>query len=146
MKKMLVLLVVLMLTFALVIPAAAGNGPGGGGKGNGTGSGTGSGTGQGQQGTRGTFAITGTIASVGTSTVTINVVHGNKLVHPYLGTQVTVTATSQTRYLYKDGTTSTTIGFADLKVGQPVSVNGTAANNVWTVTRITVGASLSCLP
>jgi len=144
MKKMLVLLVVLMLTFAIVIPAAAGNGPGGGG--NGGGSSTGPGTGQGQQGTRGTFAITGTIAAIGTNTVTINVTRGNKLVQPYLGTQVTVTVTSGTRYLYKDGTTITTIGFADLKVGQPVSVNGILANNVWMVSRITVGASLSCLP
>jgi len=144
MKKMLVLLVVLMLTFAIVIPAAAGNGPGGGG--NGGGNGTGPGTGQGQQGTRGTFAITGTIAAIGTNSVTINVTRANKLVQPYLGTQVTVTVTSGTRYLYKDGTTITTIGFADLKVGQPVSVNGILANNIWTVSRITVGASLSCLP
>jgi len=140
MKKMLVLLVVLMLTFAIVIPAAAGNGPGGGGNG------TGPGTGQGQQGTRGTFAITGTIAAIGTNSVTINVTRANKLVQPYLGTQVTVTVTSGTRYLYKDGTTITTIGFADLKVGQPVSVNAILANNIWTVSRITVGASLSCLP
>jgi hypothetical protein len=143
MKKMLVLLVVLMFTFAMVIPAAAGNGPGGGG--NGGGSGTGSGTGQGQRGTRGTFAITGTIAAIGTNTVTINVSRGNKPVQPYLGTQVTVTVTSGTRYLYKDSTI-TMIGFDDLKVGQPVSVNGILANNVWTVSRITVGASLSCLP
>ena len=144
MKKMLVLLVVLMLTFAMVIPAAAGNGPGGGG--NGGGNGTGPGTGQGQQGTRGTFAITGTIAAIGTNSVTINVTRGNKLVQPYLGTQLTMTVTSGIRYLYKDGTTITTIGFADLKVGQPVSVNGILANNIWTVSRITVGASLSCLP
>ena len=140
MKKMLVLLVVLMLTFAIVIPAAAGNGPGGGGNG------TGPGTGQGQQGTRGTFAITGTIAAIGTNSVTINVTRANKLVQPYLGTQLTMTVTSGIRYLYKDGTTITTIGFADLKVGQPVSVNGILANNIWTVSRITVGASLSCLP
>jgi hypothetical protein len=45
-----------------------------------------------------------------------------------------------------DGTTTTTIGFADLKVGQQASANGTAANNVWTASRITVGASLGCLP
>jgi hypothetical protein len=144
MKRTLILLVVLMLTFAMVIPAAAGNGPGGGG--NGAGTGTGPGTGQGQKGPRGTFAIVGTIAAIGTDTVTIDVVRGNKLVQPYLGTQVTVTVTSRTRYLYKDGTTITTIGLADLLVGQPVSVNGTVANNVWTVSRITVGASLSCLP
>jgi len=139
MKKMLVILVVLLIAFAVVIPAAAGNGPGGGGKGGG-------GTGQGQHGPRGTFAITGTIASIGTNTVTIEVIRGNKLVQPYLGTELTVTVTSRTRYLYKDGTTTSAIGFADLKVGQPVSVHGTLVENVWTTSRITVGALLSCLP
>ncbi len=143
MKRIVTLFVALVMVFAFTIPASAGgNGPGGG---NGSG-GAGTGSGQGQQGTRGTFAITGTITAIGTNTVTINVVRGNKLVQPHLGTQVTVTVTSRTRYIYKDGTTTTTIGFADLQVGQPVSINGTVANNVWTVSRITVGASLSCLP
>jgi hypothetical protein len=138
MKKIAILFVVLVMVFAFTIPASAGGyGPGGG---------NGSGNGQGQQGTRGTFAMVGKIAAIGTNTVTIDVIRGNKLVQPYIGTQVTVTVTSRTRYLYKDGTTTTQIGFADLKVGQPVSVNGTVANSVWTVTRITVGAKLSCLP
>jgi hypothetical protein len=38
------------------------------------------------------------------------------------------------------------ITFADLAVGQKVSVSGTVANNVWTVARITVGADLIHLP
>jgi hypothetical protein len=139
MKKMLAILVVLLLAFAMVIPAAAGNGPGGSGKG------SGSGTGQGQQGSRGIFAITGTITALGSNTVSINVNRGNKLVQPYLGTELTVTVTSRTRYLYKDGTTTSVIGFADLKVGQPVSVHGRVADEIWTTSRITVGASLSCL-
>jgi hypothetical protein len=90
--------------------------------------------------------MSGTIAAIGNNTVTIDVVRGNKLIQPYLGTQVTVTMTPQTRYLHTDGTTTTTIGFADLQVGQQVSLHGTVANNVWTVSRVTVGASLSCLP
>jgi hypothetical protein len=90
--------------------------------------------------------LVGKIAAIGTNTVTIDVIRGNKLVQPYIGSQVTVTVTSRTRYLYKDGTTTRPIGFADLKVGQKDSVNGTVANNVWTVSRITVGAALSCLP
>lgn len=142
MKKIVILFVVLVMVFAFTIPASAGGfGPGGG---NGSG-GTVSGSGQGQQGTRSTFAMTGTIAAIETNTITIEVIRGNKLVQSYLGTQVTVTVTSRTRYLYKDGTT-TSIGFADLQVGQKVSLNGTLANNVWTVSRITVSASLSCLP
>jgi len=31
-------------------------------------------------------------------------------------------------------------------VGQAVSAQGRLANGVWTVTRITVGAKLSCFP
>ena len=104
-----------------------------------------SGNGLGQKGARGIFDMSGTIAAIGTSTVTINVLHGNKLVQPYIGTQATVKVTSQTRYFYTDGTTTKTIGFADLQVGQPVSVHGTVADSLWTVARITVGASLSCL-
>lgn len=137
MKKYIVALLVLVLTLALVAPAAAaGNGPGSGG------------SGSGQQGPRGTFAITGTIAAIGPNTVTIQVYRGNTLVQPYLGTPVTVTVTAGTRYLFKSSTaaTATTITFADLRVGNPVSVNGTVANNVWTASRITVGATLSCLP
>lgn len=140
MKKYLVALLVVVLALALVAPvAAAGKGPGGG---------TGSGTGSGQQGPRGTFAITGTITAIGPNTVTIQVYRGNTLVQPYLGTPVSVTVTASTRYLFKSSTsaTATTITFADLRVGNPVSVNGTVANNVWTASRVTVGASLSCLP
>jgi hypothetical protein len=148
MKRIVILFIVLVMVFAFTIPAsAAGNGPGGGNGSGGNGSGgTGTDKGQGQQGTRGTFTMTGTIAAFGTNTVTIEAIRGNRLVQPSLGTQVTLTVSSRTRYLYKDGTTITTIGFADLQVGQQVSVNGTVTNNVWTVSLITVGASLSCLP
>ena len=143
MRKIVVLFVVLVIAFAFVVPVSAGRN--GTGNGNGTG-GTGSGTGQGQQGGRGTFALVGKITAIGTDTVTIDVLRGNKLVQPFVGTQVTVTVTPRTRYLYKDGTTTRVIGFADLQVGQAVSINGTLANNIWTASRITVGASLSCFP
>ncbi len=130
MKKLFVLLAVLSLAFAAVTPAfAAGKGPG-----------------QGQGGPRGTFAMTGYITATGSNTVTIQVYRGNNLVKPYIGQQVTVTVTAATKYVFRDGITSTPIRFADLKVGNPVSVNGTLANSVWTAKRITVGAALSCLP
>lgn len=98
------------------------------------------------QGPRGTFTLVGYITAIGSNTVTVNVVSGNKLVKPYVGTEVTVTVTAGTRYLYNDGTTTVVIGFGDLEVGQPVSVSGTVANNVWTAKRITAGASIGCLP
>jgi hypothetical protein len=141
MRKAITVLIVALLAMVLVIPAAAGgNGPGGKGPGNGTG------TGQGQQGTRGTFAITGTVSSIDENTVTVEVIRGNHLVQPYLNTTVVLTLTPRTRFLFKDETTVTVIGLDDLEVGQPVSVNGIFTDNLWTTTRITVGASLSCLP
>jgi hypothetical protein len=133
MKKLIVLLAVFALAFAAVTPAfTAGQGPG---KGQGS-----------QKGPRGTFAMTGYITAIGSNTVTIQVYRGNNLVKPYIGQTLTVTVTSSTRYIFKNGTTSTPIKFTDLKVGDPVSANGTVANGVWTAKRITVGASLSCLP
>ena len=133
MKKIVILFVILVMVFAFTIPASAsGNGPVGGN----VSSGLGSGSGQGQQRTHGNFTIIGTIAAIGANTVTIDVLHGNKPVHPYLGTQVTVTVTSETRYLYGHGSTTTTIGFADLQVGQSVNVHGTLTNSIWTVSLI----------
>jgi hypothetical protein len=95
---------------------------------------------------KGVFALVGRITAIGTDTVTIKVITGNILVKPYIGKELTVTVTAATRYLFKTGTTITPITFADLKVGQPVSANGKTANNIWTATRITVGAALKYLP
>lgn len=154
MKKWIVLFVVVVLTVVIIVPAfAKGNGPFGGGNGGGT-SGittgygilTGSGTGFAQQGSQSIFIMEGTISAIGTDSVTIDVYRGNKLVQPYLGTQVTVTVTTLTRYLLRNGTTTTVISLSDLSIGQPVSVYGTLADNIWTTSRITVGAALLCLP
>jgi hypothetical protein len=95
---------------------------------------------------RALFALVGKITEIGDNSVTILVLRGNTLVKPYIGKTLTVMVKATTRYYYKTGTTVTPITFADLKVGDPVSVNGTIANNVWTANRITVGASLRCLP
>ena len=161
MKKIVVLVVILLMVFAITIPASAGGyGPAGGiGPGDGTGPIGGLGpvgglhsgnaapaSSQAQPGSRGTYVMVGKIAALGTNTITVNVLRGNKLVPPYLGSQVIVSVNSQTRFLYRDGTTTTAITFADLQVGQPVSISGTLANNTWTASRVTVGASLSCLP
>jgi hypothetical protein len=171
MKKIVILLGILVMGFAFTIPASAGRfGPGSGiGPGDGTGpiyglgpirgnfsggNGFRSGLAGGkspvgdlrQQGSHDIFVIVGKIVALGTNTVSIDVLRGNKLVQPILGTQISVTVTDNTRYLYKDGTTIAIIAFADLEVGQQVSVQGIFANDVWTADRITVGALLSCLP
>jgi hypothetical protein len=138
MKKLVVLLAVLVMVFTLTIPAAAsGFGPGGG---------MGSAITGGQPGGRGTFVIVGKITEIGTASVTIDVLRGNRLGQSAIGTQVTMTITPKTLFFSRNGSTITQISFADLKVGEQVSVNGIIANNVWTVYRVTVGALLSCLP
>lgn len=149
MKKILVVLLTAVLLATTAAPVyASGNGPGGGGGGSG-----GGGTGTQQKSPRGVFAIVGTIEAVssdpvGGGSITVQVLRGNKLAAPFIGASVVVTVTPQTRFLYRSSETAaaTIITFADLRVGQSVSVNGTTANNVWSARRITVGASLSCLP
>ena len=137
MKKIGILFVALVLAFAFTLPAAAsGMGPGGG---------MGSATTGGQPGGRGTFVIVGTITNLETNSVTINVLRGNRLGQAAIGTQVTLAVTSQTLFFSRNGSTISLISFADLEVGQQVSINGIFANNVWTVYRITTGALLSCL-
>jgi hypothetical protein len=99
---------------------------------------------------RGTFALVGNISAIDpvSGAVTVSVLKGNKLVQPYLNQNMVMTTTAKTSYLYKSSATAAAIPitFADLKVGDAVSVNGTAANGVWTASRITVGASLTCFP
>ena len=95
------------------------------------------------------FALAGTIASIDplARTVTVTVACGNKVVKPYIGQDLILQTTAATRFLLRnpDGK-ATPITFEDLAVGQNVSANGKLADNVWTASRITVGASLICLP
>ena len=141
MKKIFVLMLVLALMAITVVPAfAAGNPPAGNGRGGGGGTGKGS---------NAPFALVGTIASLDSAerAITVTVVRGNKLVKMFIGQTLTIQATEATRFLLRNpDNTATPITFADLVVGQSVSVNGQLANNVWTAGRITVGADLTCLP
>ena len=126
MKKLIVVALTLLVMMAAVNPVFAAGGP------------------------RGTFALAGKISAVDAvaGTVTVTVASGNILVKPFLKQDVVIHVTSTTRYLYKSSATAvaTAIKFTDLKVGDAVSVNGTVTNSVWTASRVTVGASLSCLP
>lgn len=130
MKKLMSLFIALFLLGVMVLPAAAAT--------------------ETAIAKRGPFSLVGKISAIdaASGTVTVNVLKGNKLVQPYLGQSITLKTTATTRYLYKSTATAvaTPITFADLKVGDPVSVNGTLANGIWTATRITVGAKLSCFP
>lgn len=123
MKRWLLFMLVFGLLFTAVTPAyAAGKSP------------------------RSNFTLTGRITAIGNSTVTIQVLAGNKIVKPFVGKELTVTVTDSTRFLFNDGTVTKPITFTDLKIGDPVSVHGKFANDVWTVSRITVGAKLTHFP
>jgi hypothetical protein len=90
------------------------------------------------------FSLAGTITAINTTakTVTVKVLAGNYLIKPYLGKNLTVATTPATRFLRQASPVAVPITFADLKVGQNVSITGVVCNNVWTAYRITVGASL----
>lgn len=94
----------------------------------------------------GIFSAIGKITEIGENTVTIKVVAGNYLVKPYKGQTLTITMTPTTRYLYKVGTLVTPSTFADLAVGDPVSIRGKlTADGIWYALRVTEGANLKCL-
>ncbi len=90
----------------------------------------------------GPFNLVGTITGIGDSTVTVQVASGNRLVKDFIGQTLTIQTTPSTRYLLRTSTETVPITFADLQVGQKVSVQGTLADGVWTARRITVGAAL----
>ena len=114
---------------------------------------------------QGFFAVAGTITALGTDTVTLTVVAGSKLVHDYIGQDITLQTTEDTRFLLAcsyvapevavvtDDTdttdcTANPVTFAELVVGQNVTAKGTADMNGdgvmdWTVEHITIGAALT---
>ena len=173
MKRMFVLILVVALMAVTVMPAlaAGGNGGGnGGGKGGGTGgSGGNGGSGDNGGGTAGReyggnhtggnglriqagsmpFALAGKITSIDPTKqiVTVSVSCGNTVVKPFIGQSVALLTSPSTRFLLSSQVSvATPITFADLVVGQSVSASGQLANNIWTATRITAGAALTCLP
>ena len=127
MKRFSIFMLVLILSLTLVTPAlAAGKSPV----------------------AKGPFVLVGKISAIDpvAKTVTVQVLRGNALVKPYLTKTVVINTTVATRYQFTDGTTISTITFSDLVVGNAVSVSGNLVSSVWSATRITVGAKLSCLP
>ena len=152
MKKYFVLIIVLALLAVTALPVLAGGGAPNGNKQSGyryAGEGA-AGTGNTYKGTSGqngsgVFALAGKITGLdaGTGTVTVAVASGNTLVKPTLGQDVALQTTGTTRFLMRNpGSVATPITFSDLAVGQKVSAVGQLVDNVWTATRITVGASL----
>jgi len=128
MKKVWVALLVLVVLVATAMPALAAGGP------------------PPVRGKSGSFTLAGVITAINGTAVTVQVTGGNPIVREYVGQILALQTTSRTRFLLKTDAGIVPITFADLAVGQKVSASGTVANNVWTATRITVGAALVHLP
>jgi len=128
MKKVTIALLVLVVLVATATPALAAGGP------------------PPVRGKSGSFTLAGVVTAINGKTVTVQVTGGNPIVREYVGQTLTLQTTSSTRYLLKTDTGTAPITFADLAVRQKVSVSGMVANNVWTATRITVGADLVHVP
>jgi hypothetical protein len=161
MKRLSVILIVVTLLALSVVPAFAAGGPPAD-RGTGSDSCTGSQVraasqlqvnfGSGQQmgfGTRTPYALSGTISAIDpiAQTITVDVACGNWMVQPYISNAVTLQTSAATRFLLRDQDgTVTQIAFADLVVGQTVSSHGTLVDGVFTASRATMGALLTCLP
>ncbi|MEJ5311218.1 MAG: DUF5666 domain-containing protein [Anaerolineae bacterium] len=92
---------------------------------------------------RGTlFNLSGEITAIDDASVTVKVLTGSAVVRPYLGQELVIQVTDSTRFLRKVPNSTVKITFADLVVGDKVSVQGSVKNDVWTATRITADASL----
>jgi hypothetical protein len=151
MKKLAVLTLVVTLLAISVVPALAAGGPPAN-RGTGSGNFTGAQAGpairnQISFGVRTPFALSGTITTLGTGTVTVEVSCGNRAVKDYIGTTVTLQTDEFTRFLERnDDGIATPITFAELEVGQTVSGHGSLVDGVFSATRLTIDALLYCLP
>ena len=124
MRKVTIGLVCLALLLVAVAPALAAGGPPTG------------------HGRNSTFALVGTNSGIDGTSVTVQAVGGSKAIHTTIGQPVTVQTTDSTRYLLRTESGAVPITFADLQVGQPVSVMGTVSAEGYVALRITVGAKL----
>jgi hypothetical protein len=134
MKKLLILTLALALLTVSVIPALAAGPRHPDGR---------------ERGEKAPFALSGVITGIDlpTGTVIVTVACGNKLVKAYIGQPLSLQTAAKTRLLLRNpGGKATPITFNQLEVGQYVSVQGRVSSNVWTATRLTVGAELNCLP
>jgi len=128
-KKLVILAMVALITLVAVTPVLARRGgPGGSGGG-----------GQPQL-----FALVGTITAIGSDTITVEVVDGNRLVWLYIGQELTVQVTGNTSFFEWHSDGRVPITFADVVVGDSASIHGTVASDVFTADWVTV--DVPCVP
>ncbi len=131
MKKLVVITLLVALSLITVMPALAARGPQAGPVSR-------------MSADQIAFTAAGTISSLdgAAQTVTFQVVTGSPAVKPLIGQDLTVQTDAATRFLLITSSGTVAVSFADLAVGQKISVQGYAGEGTWTAQRITIGAHL----
>jgi hypothetical protein len=147
MKKLTVMILVVLMLVTTVVPAFAAGGPPAtrnSGSGNQY-SGNQAGVNKGNITIKPPYALVGKITAIDTvnNTVTAMVIKGNSVAVDFIGQEAILRTTTETRFLMRSGIPIT---FGDLNVGDNISSLGSLVDGVWTASRITSGALLSCLP
>jgi len=84
------------------------------------------------------FSLTGTITALGVDSITVLVGNGNRLAKPYIGQELVVLVTENTRYRQWTPDGCVPIEFGDVQVGDTISIQGSASEGVFTARRVTV--------
>jgi hypothetical protein len=84
------------------------------------------------------FSLVGVITALDGDTITVEVYHGNRIIRPYIGGELTIKLTSSTRYRQWTSDGCIPISFDDLEVGGTTSIQGTVSGGAFIADRITV--------
>lgn len=93
------------------------------------------------------FALVGEVTAVDAAakTITVEVYSGNQLVKAYIDEELTIVTNEDTMFLRYDAAKCQVLTFADVEVGDYVSVNGNVLNDLFVAKRVTVDVPLNCL-
>lgn len=92
------------------------------------------------------FSLVGEVTALDgeAKTITVEVYSGSKLVKSYIGNELTITTKESTLFLLYGHAKGETITFADVAVGDYVSVSGNIVNDDFVAKRVTVDVPLNC--
>jgi Domain of unknown function (DUF5666) len=90
------------------------------------------------------FTLVGTITAIDGGAITIQVRSGNRPVRPYVGQELTVQLTENTRYRQWTPNGCVPIDLVDVSVGDTVSVQGVVGDDTFVARRVTIDVPLNC--
>jgi hypothetical protein len=84
------------------------------------------------------FSLVGVITALDGDTITVEVYHGNRIIRPYIGEELTIKLTSSTRYRQWQPGGCIPISFDGVAVGDTASIQGTVSDDIFTAQRVPV--------